>query len=350
MADDARHAKPDLIRGAAPEATDFFELLRQLEADGRRIGRAGGPDREPVRLGQNVRMSFAASDVAGISKSDAQGTPHVAVNVIGLLGPEGPMPLHLTRWILERASNRWFAGDSEGATSDTTFLDFCNMLQHRMIAFYWRAWADSRPEVQVGHHGGGQVAALLRALAGIGLPTLSEGTSARASVKLRHATDLAQSVQSPDRLAGYLATVTGAPVRLVEFIGVWTDIPRRLQSRIGDHSAVLGRTAVVGSRVFERQGRAELCLGPLDLESFVSFLEEGRHRADLRHAILHGAGHDMEFDLRLSLRAEDVPAPRLGSIRLGQTSWLASKVPRDADDYHVRSFSSRGLESAGVAA
>ena len=342
MADDARRARSNLTEAVAdPLSVNFFELLRQLEKQGLRFGRNGGPDREPARLGQGIRMSFAVSDIASVSEPDANGTRRVAVNIIGLLGPEGPMPLHLTRWVLERASNRWFVGDNQSATSDTSFLDFCNVLQHRMMAFYWRSWADTRPEVQIAHGAGGQVASLVRTLAGIGLPGMLSGPNSRTSAKLCHATSLAMSVPGPDRLTKYLSTTIGAPVRLVEFVGVWTDIPARLRSRLGMASSTLGQTAVVGARIFERQARAELRIGPLRISDFLSFLDSPSRRTELRHAILFASGHNIEFDIRLVLSAEDVPAPQLGVVRLGQTAWLTAKKPRNADNYRVTRFSGR---------
>ena len=50
-------------------------------------------------------------------RAGAEGSPaRVTVNNLGLLGPEGPMPLHLTRWVLDRLSQRWFDGASARET------------------------------------------------------------------------------------------------------------------------------------------------------------------------------------------------------------------------------------------
>ena len=132
MAAETRHAGADMTPGAPDIAdTDFFDLLRQLETATMRFGRAGP---EPARLGQIARQSFAVSDVAAMQAGHDGQPPQVAVNVLGLIGPEGPMPLHLTRWIIARQSSRWFTGSDSSATADTSFLDFINMLQHRMLA------------------------------------------------------------------------------------------------------------------------------------------------------------------------------------------------------------------------
>jgi type VI secretion system protein ImpH len=362
MADTARHPRADLTaqgdpEGAPegmlppdPEAMTFFELLRRLETDGLRFGRAGGPDREPARLGQSVRLSFATRDVAGARAGKPGQPPRVDVNVLGLLGPEGPMPLHLTRWVMARMSNRWFAGEGEDAASDTTFLDLVNMLQHRHIALYWRAWAEARPEVQIAHGTGGRITALLRTLAGVGLPGTDTGSRARTSAKLRHGTTLARQVQSPGRLVEYLSEVAAAPVAVREFVGRWTDIPGPLQTRLGRAHAGLGRGAVAGARVFERANRAEVRVGPLALPRFEAMLDEAPRRDELRHAILFAMGEAIAFDLRLVLRGADVPQARLGAARLGRTAWLGAGQGADRDDLVLRGFTGRASATERAAA
>lgn len=333
MADDAGQPRPDLTGDVpAPETMGFFELLRRLERDQMRFGRSGGPSKEPARLGQRARLTFGTRDVAGFHP----GTPpRVDVEVLGLLGPEGALPLHITRWVLSRLSDRWFTEGSDAA-SDTTFLDFCNLLQHRMMALYWRAWGDARPEVQIEHEAAGRVRALVEALAGVALPgTKPRVPDAQTRLKTRHATALGRQVYSVERLTAYLGDVLEAPVTLVEFLGTWTEIPPRLQSRLGQQHAQLGRSAVVGARSFQRQTLVELRVGPLPLARFAQFLADPALIQRLRHAIRHAMGREMEFNLRLVLDARDIPDTRLGHSQLGRTTWLAPRRDRDADDLRL---------------
>ncbi|MEQ6250638.1 type VI secretion system baseplate subunit TssG [Sulfitobacter sp. HNIBRBA3233] len=332
MADDDRHTRADLSTPEAIARMDFFELLRQLETDTMRFGRAGGAGREPARLGQTARLSFAAADVAGFFEGDDKRKPQVDVNVLGLIGPEGPMPLHMTRWIMARLSNRWFAGDSSGAVADTSFLDFINMLQHRLIALYWRAWADAQPEINIAHGDGGRVTATMRALAGQGLPGTTTGDIRLDGAKLRHATSLVMEARSPERLTAFLETVLGVPVTLSEFEGRWISIPEHLQSRLGRAHAGLGTGAVAGARVFDRQSHAELRLGPLTFAEFSDFLDDPAAWSRMRHALIFAAGKEILFNLRLVLKAGEVPAARLGACRLGRTSWIAPAADAAADD------------------
>ncbi|WP_299950363.1 type VI secretion system baseplate subunit TssG [uncultured Ruegeria sp.] len=333
MADDARHAQPDLAEQNITEM-DFFQMLAQLETEGLRFGRSGGPANEPARLGQSPRQGFATQDVASLNVPEG-GVPQVSVNVLGLLGPEGPMPLHLTRWVRERLSNRWFAGDNAGALADTSFLDLVNMLQHRMLAFYWRAWADARPEIHMAHEDGGRVTAMLQALAGLGLPgTLSDDEKLN-DAKLRHATSLAQERHNPERLTAFIESVIDAPVTLEEFVGVWIDLPDALQTRLGQTHSGLGTEAVVGARSFDRLSRAELRVGPLRFDQFAAFLEDPDLWERLCHAVVFAAGRETEFNLRLILHAGDVPEARLGTCQLGRTTWLNPVPGRDADDLCV---------------
>lgn len=332
MADDDGHTRADLTNGEAAARMDFFELLRQLETEQLRFGRAGGAQNEPARLGQTARMSFAASDVANVTSGTETTKPQIGVNVLGLIGPEGPMPLHMTRWIMARLSNRWFAGDSSGATADTSFLDFINMLQHRLIALYWRAWADAQPEISIAHGNGGRVTATMRALAGQGLPGTSTGDIRLDGAKLRHATSLVMEARSPERLCAFLETVLDVPVSLVEFAGRWIDIPEHLQSGLGKQHAGLGSSGVVGARVFDRQSHAELQLGPLTFEQFSAFLDDPDAWVRLRHALVFAAGKDINFGLRLVLAPGEVPPAQLGGCQLNRSSWLAPKENSGSND------------------
>ncbi|TIS56992.1 type VI secretion system baseplate subunit TssG [Mesorhizobium sp.] len=367
MADDARQSLPDLDKfnqdpaEELSEAFDFFELLRRLERRGGLFGYSGHPDREPARLGQHVRLSFSARDVVEfrqakdkVPRKDGMpgkdGVPaRVTIANLGLLGPEGPMPLHLTRWVLDRLSQRWFTGADAQQTSDTTFVDFVNILQHRMISLYYRAWADAHPAVQVERAVGGRVRAMLEAMAGIGLP----GTQYPDldTVKLRQAASLASQVDGPERLTLFLVEAFKVPVQVKEFVAAWMAIPAKLQSRVGKAYAALGRGATIGPRTFSRQSRIELRVGPLGYEDFKAFLPGGQRLTVFKQAVRDMVGGALDVDLRIVLARDAVPPPRIGAIQLARTAWLARPAESgDADDLRLRTVVGCRPEMAGVAA
>ncbi|MDX8467165.1 MULTISPECIES: type VI secretion system baseplate subunit TssG [Mesorhizobium] len=348
MADDARQSLPDLARPAQSEAApdriealsesfDFFELLRRLEQRGGLFGYSGQANREPARLGQHVRLSFSARDVVKFQDAGENAPARVTVANLGLLGPEGPMPLHLTRWVLDRLSQRWFTGAEAEQTSDTTFVDFVNILQHRMIALYYRAWADAHPAVQVERSVGGRVRAMLEAMSGIGLPGTQDPEID--TVRLRQAGSLANQVDGAERLTLFLATAFKVPVEIKEFVASWITIPAALQSRVGKAYAALGRGATIGPRVFSRQSRIELRIGPLSLDDFKSFLPGERRLALFKKAVRDMIGEALDVDLRIVLARDAVPPPKIGTVQLGRTSWLARPAEKgDADDLKLRTI------------
>lgn len=355
MADDARQSLPDLdtfdpnrAEGLS-DTFDFFELLRRLERRGGLFGYSGSPEREPARLGQHVRLSFSAKDVVAFREANDKAPARVTVANLGLMGPEGPLPLHLTRWVLDRLSQRWFTGADARQTSDTTFVDFVNILQHRMIALYYRAWADAHPAVQVERAVGGRVRAMLEAMAGIGLPG-TQNTDLD-TVKLRQAASLASQVDGPERLTLFLAEAFKVPVQIKEFIAAWITIPTGLQTRLAKAYAGLGRGATIGPRVFNRQSRIELRVGPLGYEAFKAFLPGGQRLELFKQAVRDMVGDSLDVDLRIVLAREAVPPPRIGAVQLGRTAWLARPAEwGDADDMRLRTIAGWRPEMAGVAA
>lgn len=353
MADDARQSLPDLDKSVSlSESFDFFELLRRLEQDGRLFGHAGRPDSEPARLGQHIRLGFATQDVVGFREATDMAPARVTVANLGLMGPEGPLPLHMTRWVLDRLSQRWFAGAAAEQTSDTTFVDFVNILQHRMIALFYRAWADAHPGVQVERPVGGRVRSMLEAMAGIGLPGVKDAEYADLdAIKLQQAAALATQVDGSERLTLYIAEAFKVPVQLKEFVASWMTVPKALQTRIGGAHAMLGRSATIGPRTFSRQSRAELRIGPLGFNDFKAFLPGGERLQALKRAVRDLVGGLLDVDLRVVLARDEVPPARIGTSQLGRTAWLAPPDERgDAEDMRLRTIVGWRPEMTGVAA
>ena len=83
---------------AEPWRFDYFAVLRHLErtfADRPRIGDSAALREEFVQLGQDPFMDFPASNLARVVQSDDKPLK-VFVKYLGLLGPQGALPLATT--------------------------------------------------------------------------------------------------------------------------------------------------------------------------------------------------------------------------------------------------------------
>jgi type VI secretion system protein ImpH len=328
MAGAGRAAAPDLSAALAEGAPgfDFFAALRILEsarATAPRLGKAARAGEEPLRLGQEPALAFPAASLASFTPAAGSAPAKLAVLLFGLFGSGGPLPLHLTAHALDR---RRQAGDS-------TFTDFCDLLQHRLIALFYRAWADARPQVQHDRPERDRFQLYLGALAGLGLPGLRQRDALPDRFKLHHAGLLGCQSAHLERVQILVRDLLRVPVAVEEFVGGWLELPERLRSRLG--AARLGVDAVAGTASFQRQHRFRVRLGPLDLATYAALLPGGERLSRLAALLRLLVGDALEWDLRLVLAAAEVPPLRLdGSARLGWAAWLptARGRARDADD------------------
>ena len=88
--------------------------------------------------------------------------------------------------------------------------------------------------------------------------------------------------------------------------------------------------AVLGERVWQRQDKFQVCLGPLTLEEYETFLPEGRSYNSLVAAVRNYLGLELLWETRLLLKGQQKPATCLGKQGvLGWTSWLESQEPQE---------------------
>jgi type VI secretion system protein ImpH len=137
----------------------------------------------------------------------------------------------------------------------------------------------------------------------------------------------------------------GVTARLETFTGQWLELDEESRTRLGSANSLLGHSTVAGARVWDAQSKFRIRFGPLSLARFRLLLpkdtrdeESPAHRAAVRLGRLLG-GAELDFDIRLVLKAEEVPACVLGKEsktrpQLGWTSWLKTR-PFDSDDSQV---------------
>ena len=317
---------------AEPYRYDFFQVLRRIEAlfpEKPRIGAALRPVDDPIRLAQEPSLSFAPATLSSFTApNDKSRYPRMEVRFFGLLGPNGPLPLHLTEYARERQMHN----------GDRTFARFLDVFHHRFLSMFYRAWAQAQPTVSLDRPRSDRFAAYTGSLVGLGTPSMLKRDAVPDHAKLFYSGLLSRHVRNSDGLAALLSGFFRNPVRIEQFVGHWLTLPVQDRTRLGAKAGSLGGGAMVGSRVWDRQHKFRIWIGPLTLAQYESFLPGGSALAKIVAWVRQYVNFELDWDLRLVLLRAEVPQTRLGKYgRLGWTTWLGKREPRsrDVDDLRL---------------
>lgn len=341
-----------------PARHDFFALMRAVEAADParpRWGRALRPRQEALRLGQDAALDFAPAALSSWTPPGrAAGSavaPRLGVRFFGLTGPQGPLPLHLTEHVRDRAQHR-------GDLATARFLD---LFHHRLLVLLYRAWSQGQPVVQRDRPGEDRFAAWLGTALGWG-PATRGLDHVPDEAKLHHAGTLSSRARHPEGLVRWLGDLLRVPVAVCTHVPqrLWLDEADRCRLGGGPFAPRLGRDATAGRFVRDRQSRFRVRLGPLTLAQYEDLLPGGRAWPVLADAVPLYAGRTLRWDAALVLQPGQRPAPRLGGrARLGLSAWIGRPRPapspggpRDPDDdgpgLHLRPGQSFLLRDPGV--
>jgi type VI secretion system protein ImpH len=310
-----------------PWRFDFFQAVRRIEAVQSRcprIGTSARPADDPVRFGHLPSLAFAPSTVAQFVPGTNGRAPRLLEFFFGLLGPNGPLPLHLTDYAHERIS-RW---------RDPTLIRFLDVFHHRMLSFFYRAWAISRPTVSCDRPASDWFARYLRSLCGYGLAGLQNRDAMPDRARQYYVGLLASQTHHPYGLRALLADFFRLPFAVREFVGEWVRLPEQARCRLGAESAAIGISGLLGLCIWSVQHRFRLILGPVSFADFQQFLPGSPRLQCLVAFVRAYAGDELAWDLNLVLKREETPKLTLGGGgQLGWTTWLPSaRADRDPDD------------------
>ncbi len=310
-----------------PYKFDFFQAVRLLGKmrPGRvAVGGEGHPGREVVRFRSLLSLAFPPSEVHALAPTageDAEAPPEMTVAFMGLTGPVGVLPPHYTEMLIARRR----AGDPTAAA----FLDLFN---HRMISLFFRAWEKYRPALARERGEEDLLARCLFALMGLGTGSLRDRHEFPDAALLFHAGTFAQRRRPAVALEGVLRDYFGLEVVVEPFVGRWLALDPADRSALapGGPSNALGSSMMLGGRFWDVRGKFRLRVGPLTFAQFLAFSPEGadfRALAQMARLFVDG---ELDFDVQLILKAEEVPDCRLSSqpsagARLGRHAWLKGR-------------------------
>ncbi|MCS6480570.1 type VI secretion system baseplate subunit TssG, partial [Burkholderia thailandensis] len=166
-------------------------------------GKARRPAAEPFPLGQQPRLAFAPREIASVG--DANGRLKVRLFGLGMLGPNGPLPIHVTE----------FARDREESRRDPTLGNFLDIFHHRYLTLLYRAWASAQAAAGLDRPDDERFSFYVASLAGQDLDEVG-ARPLPAHARLSASPHLVREARNADGLRMTLERYCGVPVTLEE--------------------------------------------------------------------------------------------------------------------------------------
>jgi len=306
-----------------PYRFGFLLTLRRLDclhADYPPTGLAVRASDEPLRLGQQPGLDFAPANMHSCELTVDRTRWRLRSRFLGVFGPNGPLPLHLTE----------FTRDRMRRNRDNTIAEFMDVFHHRAISLFYRAWALAQPTVQLDRPETDRFSVYVGALAGSVSEAFEDRDALPDHAKLHFVARFNGQARNAEGLREMLNAFFQMPCEIEQFVGHWMRLPVDCLTRLGESpaSATLGESAICGSRAWDTQSKFRIVFGPLDFEQFCRLLPGRESLRRLISLIRNYLGDEWLWDIRLKLQRESIPPLRLGQQgHLGWTSFLISRAP-----------------------
>jgi type VI secretion system protein ImpH len=325
-----------------PHRFEFFQAVRLFERlRGRAtVGQDAAPEQETVRFRALPSLSFPPAEINRLRPGTEAAPAVMVVSFLGLTGPSGVLPQHYTTLLLRRNREK-----------DHSLHDFLDLFNHRLVSLFYRAWekyrlpfAYEKSRLTGEEEGADPVSACLYSLVGLGTDGLRGRPPIPDEAFLYYAGHFAHYPRSALALEGLLQDYFGVPVRVEQAQGQWLTLEEDDRSalpgceRADGLNIQLGLNLVVGERVWDRQSKFRLRLGPVHYEDFQRFLPGGEGLLALAELTRSYVGPEFDFDVQVLLHGEEVPWCRLQSEtadppRLGWNTWVrCHDLDRVAED------------------
>jgi len=346
----------------------FYQAMRLLE---RAAGVDGGdPSALPWRLVQPARDGHVASQLGDVHV-DADGGPEaLECHFFGLLGPEGPLPEHVTELVREHE----LAARLDGRIEAGALPDFINVFNHRLLVLFYRIWKSAQPMAQRGEPGD-RFAEALDAI-GANRPAGTDGdrwhalrrdlclhfAGGHATVEgletlVRTVLSRERAMRRPDGLdegcigadaggeRGPARNAADTRCRVLENVVIWRETPAALRAALSSSIASPGASVCsptgesvkpglgdgirLGPRHADAQQHLVLRIDTDDPDEYAALLPEGDTFARLRALLREYLAWDFSLTLHVALEPRAIERRargrdgRLGAGgRLGRDVWL----------------------------
>jgi type VI secretion system protein ImpH len=317
----SRKRQPDITVAerliTEPKTFSFFKavrLLEELAADIDALGIALAPKREPVRFSVKPGFAFPAAEIVSLEKPD-ENPPQMSVAFMGLIGPSGALPY----WYNELAVNR----NREKDFSLTAFLD---IFHHRLISMFYLAWKKGRFAENYRENHNDMLSGMLLSIGGMGTKWLKEMAGLDPGRFMFFTGQLSRPYPNVSSLQSSVADLTGSKVEIEQFMPRSIRLGAEDTTALGMLNCALGVDTVIGNEIMDMQTGFRVDIGPVGYDEYLRYLPDGDMAEPAKAMVRFAAGIEYEYDLKVILKKEEVPALGLGlGYRMGQTAWLVSE-------------------------
>jgi type VI secretion system protein ImpH len=327
-----------------PYRFQFFQAIRMLELW---LKQNGIPLETAVadyiRFKNRTSLSFPASELEALAPYpalpqknaarllaalQAGELAHISItpSFMGFLGGNGTLPAHYTERIAEHLL---FEKDE----APRAFLD---TFSNRAVALFYQAWRKYRLELKYELGGQDHFLPLLLSLAGAGQEALQHRLAEDDEGILDqsvgyYATALRQRPASAAYMARILSEYFAVAIKIEQFIGHWYEVPSQQQTQLGASNATLGSEAMVGARVWQRNLRMRVMIGPLTRTEFEIFLPGRNAARSLEKMLTLFTNCCLEYEVQLILSKHHVQGTRLDAAsRSGRLGWDSFLMTEEA--------------------
>lgn len=303
-----------------------------------------------IRCRNSLSLGFPPSEIEdavadirdGAESGDDPDVLHrvtMTIAFLGLTGNQGTLPYHYTERLLER----------EILHRDKAARAFLDIFTDRAAALFFRAWEKYRLHFQYETDRRERFLPIVLSLIGIGprglRDRLHENHCGLLDESLAYYAGIIRLVpRSAQMVSQVVQDYFQAPIRLTQFVGKWFELAADQATRLGMAEATLGHDAFCGPRVWQRDARLRIEIGPLPKKRFEDFLPGGSAHVALERLLHVLTGPTLEYEVRLVLARDEVQPLALDSSRilagrLGWDGWLMSRpATTDSRDaaYEIR--------------
>jgi type VI secretion system protein ImpH len=224
------------------------------------FGGEAAPGEAAARLTTRASFGFPPSEVDHVrlaaAQDDTRGQAELRSLGTGLLGHFGPLPDWVTEQLVQRARR-----------GDHAAIAFLAMFEQRLQALAFRAQSRLWPGIGFRTPEESSLGHILHAVIGLGTAGLRGRMDVPDRAVLGFAGLLAGHTRSLGALERMLQSHLGLKVRAVPFTGRWLALEPEDIMQVGTKKGannLLGRTALLGARIWDRQSCFTLQIGPLD--------------------------------------------------------------------------------------